>query len=92
MKEKNVIKKFFYRHRLTKYIKYLCYNYAMGAIYVILDLLIRINKNKLNKMIEHNYDYEIILRQSQKLDVYIMQKTIKMINKRNKPPKRDAVI
>lgn len=59
---------------------------------MILDLLIRINKKKLNKMIEHNYDYEVILRQSQKLDVYIAQKTIRMINKRNKPPKKDAVI
>lgn len=60
----------------------------MGAIYVILDLLIQINKIKLNKMIEQNYDYEIILRQSQKLDVYITQKTVRIINKRNKLSKR----
>lgn len=64
----------------------------MGAIRMILDLLIKINKKKLNQMVEQNEDYESILRQSQKLDVYITQKTIRLINKRNKPPKRNTAI
>ena len=64
----------------------------MGAIRMILDLLIKINKLKLNKMIEQNDDYESILRQSQKLDTYITQKTIRLINKRKKTPKRDVPI
>ena len=49
---------------------------------MILDLLIKINKNKLNKMIEQDEKYEYILKQSQKLDTYITEKTIKLINKR----------
>lgn len=56
----------------------------MGAIRMILDLLIKINKDKLNKMIERNEDYENILKQSQKLDIYITEKTIKLINKKGK--------
>ncbi len=48
---------------------------------MLLDLLIMIHKKKLNKMIEQNQDYECILRQSQKLDTYITEKTIKLINK-----------
>ncbi len=51
---------------------------------MILDLLIRINKDKLNKMIEQNEDYESILIQSQKLDTYITKKTIEIINKGKK--------
>jgi hypothetical protein len=62
----------------------------MGAIRMILDLLIKVNKVKLNKMIEQNEDYENILRQSQKLDTYITQKTIQLINKRKKIPKKDV--
>ena len=59
----------------------MCYNNTMGAIRMLLDLLIMIHKKKLNKMIEQNQDYECILRQSQKLDTYITEKTIKLINK-----------
>ena len=59
---------------------------------MILDLLIRLNKIKLNKMIEQNEDYENILKQSQKLDTYITQKTIQLINKRKKAPKKDVPI
>ena len=62
----------------------------MGAIRMILDLLIRLNKVKLNKMIEQNENYETILRQSQKLDKYITEKTIKLIEKRHKLPKKDV--
>lgn len=64
----------------------------MGAIRMILDLLIRLNKVKLNKMIEQNEDYENILKQSQKLDKYIAQKTIILINKRRKIPKKNVPI
>lgn len=49
---------------------------------MILDLLIKINKIKLNKMISKNKNYEIILKQSQKLDKYITLKTIQIINKK----------
>ncbi len=48
---------------------------------MILDLLIKFNKIKLNKMITKNENYEIILNQSQKLDKYITKKTIKLIKK-----------
>lgn len=48
---------------------------------MILDLLIKFNKIKLNRMIEKNKNYEIILNQSQKLDKYITKKTIKLIEK-----------
>ncbi len=51
---------------------------------MILDLLIKINKIKLNRMISKNKDYEIILKQSQKLDKYITEKTIYLINKHKK--------
>lgn len=70
----------------------MCYNNTMGAIRMILDLLIKINKKKLNKMIEQNKEYENILRQSQKLDTYITEKTIKLINKSKKAPKKDVPI
>ena len=70
----------------------MCYNSTMGAIRMILDLLIKINKKKLNKMIEQNKEYENILRQSQKLDTYITEKTIKLINKSKKAPKKDVHI
>lgn len=58
----------------------------MGAIRMMLDLLIKINKDKLNKMISQNKDYTLILKQSQKLDKYITQKIIEIINQngRNK--------
>ena len=59
---------------------------------MVLDLLIKLNKIKLNKMIEQNENYEIILRQSQKLDIYITEKTIKLINKKNKLHKKDVPI
>lgn len=48
---------------------------------MILDLLIKFNKIKLNRMIEKKKNYEIILNQSQKLDKYITKKTIKLIEK-----------
>jgi len=51
---------------------------------MMLDLLIKINKDKLNKMISENLDYDLILKQSQKLDKYITEKTINLINKKNK--------
>lgn len=51
---------------------------------MILDLLIKFNKIKLNRMISKNKDYEIILKQSQKLDKYITEKTIYLINKHKK--------
>ncbi len=53
---------------------------------MMLDLLIKINKDKLNKMISQNKDYTLILKQSQKLDKYITQKIIEIINQngRNK--------
>lgn len=59
---------------------------------MILDLLIKINKDKLNKMIEENEDYESILKQSQKLDVYITQKTIELMNKKGEKPKKNEPI
>lgn len=49
---------------------------------MILDLLIKINKIKLNNMISKDKDYEIILKQSQKLDKYITKKTIALINRK----------
>ena len=48
---------------------------------MILDLLIKINKIKLNQMISNNKKYELIVMQSQKLDKYITIKTIKLMNK-----------
>ena len=38
---------------------------------MLLNFLIWINKRKLNKMIAEDYSYDEILKQSQKLDVYI---------------------
>lgn len=49
---------------------------------MILDLLIKINKIKLNYMISKEKNYEIILKQSQKLDKYIAKKTILLINRK----------
>lgn len=49
---------------------------------MILDLLIKVNKIKLNYLISKNVDYEIILEQSQKLDKYITKKTIALLKKR----------
>ena len=54
----------------------------MGAIIMVLDLLIKINKIKLDNMISKNVDYEIILNQSQKLDKYITKKTIELIKRK----------
>lgn len=51
---------------------------------MILDLLIKINKIRLNRMISKNKNYEIILKQSQRLDKYITKKTIYLINKQKK--------
>ena len=49
---------------------------------MILDLLIKINKNKLDNMISNNFDYEVVLKQSQKLDRYITKKTMEIISKK----------
>ena len=38
------------------------------------DLLIIRNRNKLEKLIEENADYKLILNQSRKLDMYINRK------------------
>lgn len=38
---------------------------------MLLNFLIWINKRKLDKMINHDYSYDEILKQSQKLDVYV---------------------
>ena len=38
---------------------------------MLLNFLIGINKRKLDKMINHNYSYDEILKQSQKLDELI---------------------
>ena len=38
---------------------------------MLLNFLIWINKRKLNKMITEDYSYDEILKQSQKLDVYV---------------------
>ena len=57
---------------------------------MVLDLLIKLHKVKLNKMIEQNENYETILRQSQKLDTYITEKTIRLINKKTKSLKKDV--
>ena len=55
----------------------------MGAINMKLDLLIKVNKTRLNNMISNNEDYEVILKQSQKLDKYITKKTLELLNKKN---------
>ena len=39
-----------------------------------IDLLIIRNRNKLEKLIEENADYKLILRQSKRLDIYINRK------------------
>ena len=53
---------------------------------MMLDLLIKINKDKLNKMISQNKDYTLLLMRSQKLDKYIWLKVFEIINQngRNK--------
>lgn len=43
-----------------------------------IDLLIIINRNKLEKLIEENADYKLILKQSKRLDVYINRKMEKL--------------
>lgn len=39
-----------------------------------IDLLIERNRNKLNKLIEDNADKKLILKQSKRLDEYILKK------------------
>ena len=51
---------------------------------MFLDLLIKINKIKLNYLISKKYDYQIILQQSQKLDEYITKKTLILLDKKKK--------
>lgn len=46
-----------------------------------LTLLIIKNKDKLEKMIKTGEDYSKILKQSQKLDKFIVQKIKKQLNK-----------
>lgn len=51
---------------------------------MLLNFLIWINKRKLDKMITSSYTYEEILKQSQKLDIYIniwYKNRIKFYNK-----------
>ena len=57
---------------------------------MILDLLIKINKFKLNNMISKNKNYEIILKQSQKLDKFITKKTFYLIKKASKLDKQEV--
>lgn len=40
----------------------------------MLDLILKYHKRKLNNMILKNYNYDKILKQSQKLDKYINKK------------------
>ena len=51
---------------------------------MLLDLLIKINKIKLNRMISQNKNYNIILKQSQILDKYIAKKTVSIIENKKK--------
>ena len=44
---------------------------VIEVIIMLLNFLIGINKRKLDKMINHNYSYDEILKQSQKLDELI---------------------
>ena len=43
-----------------------------------LDKRIEVEKEKLNRLIEENADYKLILKQSQKLDEYIFKKMQEM--------------
>ena len=45
----------------------------------MLDLLLNYHKRKLNKMIEESCNYDKILKQSQKLDLYINKKMKELI-------------
>lgn len=56
---------------------YLCYG---GIMNIILNFMIYYNKNKLNKLIEEQAPYALILKQSQKLDKIIL-KGMKKMNK-----------
>lgn len=47
---------------------------------IILNFMIYYNKNKLNKLIEEQAPYALILKQSQKLDKIIL-KSMKKMNK-----------
>ena len=54
----------------TDFATKMLYN-VIEVIIMLLNFLIWINKRKLDKMINHNYSYDEILKQSQKLDFLI---------------------
>ena len=56
------------------------YLYYGGIMNIILNFMIYYNKNKLNKLIEEQAPYALILKQSQKLDKIIL-KGMKKMNK-----------
>lgn len=56
------------------------YLYYGGIMNIILNFMIYYNKNKLNKLIEKQAPYALILKQSQKLDKIIL-KGMKKMNK-----------
>ena len=49
---------------------------------MFLDLLIKINKIKLEAMISKEEEYSKIVKQSQKLDKYITKKTLELMKKK----------
>lgn len=49
---------------------------------MLLDLLIKINKIKLEAMISKEENYAMIVKQSQKLDKYITKKTLELMKKK----------
>lgn len=49
---------------------------------MFLDLLIKINKIKLEAMISKEEEYSEIVKQSQKLDKYITKKTLELMKKK----------
>ena len=49
---------------------------------MFLDLLIKINKKKLEAMISKEEEYSKIVKQSQKLDKYITKKTLELMKKK----------
>lgn len=56
------------------------YLYYGDYMNILLNFLINYNKNKLNKLIEEEVPYALLLKQSQKLDKLIL-KTMKKMNK-----------
>ena len=56
------------------------YLYYGDYMNILLNFLINYNKNKLNKLIEAQVPYALILKQSQKLDKLIL-KAMKKINR-----------